>query len=315
MKLAVQMDDIFSINIKTDSTFAILLEAQNQGHEIYFYLPDSLSFDSDEQKLTSLIKKIHLENDENNFCQILEEKRQDLTNFDVILIRQDPPFDIDYISSIYLLEKIKDQVLILNNPSEIRNCPEKIFVTEFKDLTPPTLITKDKKAIETFRQKHQKIILKPLYACGGEGIILLKEDDKNFASIFEMMIKNFEGPIIAQKYLKEIDAGDKRIILLDGEVIGGIARMKDEDEVRSNFHAGGIARKIELSAREKELCDKIGPELKKRGLFFVGIDVIGDYITEINVTSPTGIHEINELNDCKIEALVIEEIEGKLKNL
>lgn len=312
MKLVAQMDDIFAINIKKDSTFAILLEAQNQGHEIYFYLPNSLSFDSGEQNLTALLKKIHLENDPNNFVKILEEKTQDLTNFDVILVRQDPPFNMDYISSTYLLEKIKNQVLILNDPSEIRNHPEKIFVTEFKNLTPPTLISKNKEEIEKFRQKYQKIILKPLYSCGGEGVVFFDENDKNFGSIFENWVKNFEGPLVAQKYLPEINQGDKRVLLIDGEIVGAVARMKDENEVRSNFHAGGSARKFTLSEAEKEICNKIAPLLKERGLFFVGLDLIGQFITEINVTSPTGIHEINQLDGIKIEEILVKKIVEKL---
>jgi glutathione synthase len=216
---------------------------------------------------------------------------------------------MEYISSTYLLEKIQNQVLILNNPAEIRNCSEKIFVTDFANLTPKTIFTKSIDKIEKFREKHSKIILKPLYACGGEGISLIDKNTKNLPEIFKELQENFEGPIIAQEFLPEIKDGDKRILLLNGEPIGIIARIPAKNEIRANFHAGGSAKKVELSKKELEICKKIGPELKKRGLFFVGIDVIGDFITEINVTSPTGINEINQANNCRIEEKIVEEIE------
>ena len=312
MKIAAQMDDISSINIKTDSTFAILLEAQNRGHEIFYYLPSTLSFDSQTNVLKGLVKKIKLKKEIKNHFEILEEKSENLTNFDVILVRQDPPFDMNYITSTYLLEKIKNKVLILNNPSEIRNCPEKLFVTEFADLTPPTLITSNLEEIKEFQQKNRDIILKPLYACGGEGIVLIKEKDVNLSSIFSLLIKTYQTPLIAQKFLPEIAQGDKRIILVNGKAVGGISRIAKEGDVRSNLHIGGRAEKLILSKRDAEICDKISPELKKRGLFLVGIDVIGDYLTEINVTSPTCIPELNELNNIKAEAIVMDEIENSI---
>ncbi len=312
MKIAAQMDDISSINIKTDSTFAILLEAQNRGHEIFYYLPSTLSFDSQTNVLKGLVKKIKLKKEIKNHFEILEEKSENLTNFDVILVRQDPPFDMNYITSTYLLEKIKNKVLILNNPSEIRNCPEKLFVTEFADLTPPTLITSNLEEIKEFQQKNRDIILKPLYACGGEGIVLIKEKDVNLSSIFSLLIKTYQTPLIAQKFLPEISKGDKRIILVNGKAVGGISRIAKEGDVRSNLHIGGRAEKLILSKRDVEICDKISPELKKRGLFLVGIDVIGDYLTEINVTSPTCIPELNELNNIKAEAIVMDEIENSI---
>ena len=312
MKIAAQMDDISSINIKTDSTFAILLEAQNRGHEIFYYLPSTLSFDSQTNVLKGLVKKIKLKKEIKNHFEILEEKSENLTNFDVILVRQDPPFDMNYITSTYLLEKIKNKVLILNNPSEIRNCPEKLFVTEFADLTPPTLITSNLEEIKEFQQKNRDIILKPLYACGGEGIVLIKEKDVNLSSIFSLLIKTYQTPLIAQKFLPEIAQGDKRIILVNGKAVGGISRIAKEGDVRSNLHIGGRAEKLILSKRDAEICDKISPELKKRGLFLVGIDVIGDYLTEINVTSPTCIPELNEINNIKAEAIVMDEIENSI---
>jgi glutathione synthase len=312
MKLVAQMDEISSINIKTDSTFAILLEAQNRGHEIFYYLPSDLNLDLKSQKLSAKVRKISLKKEEKNHYKILEIGEKNLTDFDVILVRQDPPFDMNYITSTYLLETIKDQVLILNNPSEIRNCPEKIFISEFPDLIAPTLISRDLKKLEEFRQTHQNIILKPLYSAGGDGIALIKKDDIDFASIFEMMLKAYQTPVMAQKFLPEISKGDKRIILIDGVAVGGIARIAKSGDVRSNLHVGGTAQKIKLSKRDLEICEKIGPQLKKRGLFFVGIDVIGDYLTEINVTSPTCIPEINELDALKIEEMIVKEIEKKL---
>ncbi len=313
MKLVAQMDEIMSINIETDSTFAILFEAQKRGHEIFYYLPSELAFDSSSQKLFAPLKKIRLQKIKGNHCEILEKNETDLSKVDAILVRQDPPFDMNYITSTYLLEKIKNQVLILNNPSEIRNCPEKIFVTEFADLTPPTLISSRLDKIAEFCNHHEKIILKPLYFCGGEGVILLTKNDPNLASIFEMMMKNYNTPLVAQKFLPEIKSGDRRILLLDGKVIGAVARIAKSGETRANLHIGGSAQKMILSKREKEICEKIGPELKKRGLFFVGIDVIGDYITEINVTSPTCIPEINQLEGVKLEEVILQAIEEKCR--
>jgi glutathione synthase len=309
MKLVAQMDEMMSVNIETDSTFALLLEAQNRGHEIFYYLPKDLNFNANKKVLTAEVKKINLQKIKNNHCTIIEISEKNLTDFDVILIRQDPPFDMNYITSTYLLETIKDQVLILNDPSEIRNCPEKIFIANFPHLIAPTLITSDQKQVENFRQKYNNIILKPLYSCGGDGVVLLKKDDINLGSVFDMMLKTYKTPLIVQKFLPEISAGDRRIILLDGEIIGGIARIAKAGDVRSNLHVGGYAEKIILSARETEICKTISFELKKRGLFFVGIDVIGDYLTEINVTSPTCIPELNKLNQIKAEEIIIKKIE------
>jgi glutathione synthase len=308
MKIVAQMDEISSINIKTDSTFAILLEAQNRGHEIFYYLPSELNFEVKSETLFALVKKIKLKNELGNHFEILDKKQENLVNFDVILVRQDPPFDMNYITSTYLLEKIKNQVLILNDPSEIRNSSEKIFATDFPDLSPPTLISSGIENVREFREVHGDIILKPLYARGGEGVVLIKKDDLNFNSIFELLFKTYQTPLLAQKFIPEIKDGDKRIILLNGEVVGGIARIAKGD-IRSNLHIGGYAAKLELSARDLEICRIIAPELKKRKLFFVGIDVIGDYLTEINVTSPTCIRELNELDGICVEEMVVRAIE------
>jgi len=306
MKIISQMDEISSININTDSTFAILLEAQNRNHEIYYYHPRDLYLESG--KVSAYVHKIKLQNKIGDHFKILESKNFDLSKADIILFRQDPPFDIHYISSTYILEKIKDQVLIINNPTEIRNCPEKIFVTDFAKFTPPTIITSNLQQFINFKEKFGDVIIKPLYGGGGEGILHLKPEDKNLPVIFDMMINLYKAPFIAQKYLPEVKNGDKRILLLNGDQIGAVSRIAKEGETRSNFHAGGSAAKTTLTSREKEICKTIGPELKKRGLIFVGIDVIGDYLIEINVTSPTGIHEINRMNKSKIEKLILDYI-------
>ncbi len=307
MKIVAQMDEILSINIKEDSTFAILLEAQSQGHEIYYYLPETLSLE--DNILKANVHKIKLQNKIDNHVNILESNFDNLTNYDLILVRQDPPFDMNYITSTYLLDKIKDQVTILNNPSEIRNCPEKIFVTDFQEFIPPTLITSNLEQIKDFRKKHGEIIIKPLYGAGGDGVFYLKENSTNINVLADVMRGFYKAPLIAQKFIKEVENGDKRILLLNGEVIGAVNRIAAKDDIRSNFHAGAKAHKTTLTKREELICQKIGKELKKRGLIFVGIDIIGDYITEINVTSPTGIKEINRLNNAKIETKIIQHFE------
>jgi len=311
MKIVAQMDDIFSINIKTDTTFLMLQEAQNRGHEIFYYTPQSMFLDVKKQKICAQISKIKL-NNSSNFCEILEKKYQNLTDFDVILVRQDPPFDMNYLTTTYFLEKIKDLVLIVNDPSNIRNCPEKLFVTNFPNLTPPTIISSHLEIIKEFHKEHKKIILKPLYSFGADGVILIDETSQNLNSNFEMMQKLYKTPLIAQKFLEEIGNGDKRIFLLDGEPIGAVSRVAQQGEIRSNLHIGGSAQKAQLTNRDLEICREISPHLKKLNLLLVGIDVIGDYLTEINVTSPTCIPEINELNNQKLQTKILETIEKKL---
>ena len=312
MKIVAQMDDISSIDISKDSTFAILLEFQNQGHEIHYYTPNHLAL-TENNIVSAKVNKIKLQNKVGDHFNIIENKISDLTNYDLILIRQDPPFDMNYITSTYILEKIKDQVLILNDPNQIRNCPEKIFVTQFTQFIPPTIITSDLEQIKKFRQEQQEIIIKPLYGCGGDGVFYLKENDENINVLTEVMQRLYQAPLIAQKFIKEVSWGDKRVLLLGGEVIGAVNRMSGADDIRSNFHAGGAAQKADLNDRELLICQTIGQELKKRDLDFVGIDLIGDYVTEINVTSPTGIHEINQLNNDKIEKKIVQFCLEKLK--
>lgn len=313
MKILVQMDDIFKINVKTDSTYRIMMYGQNLGHEIYYYTPNQLSFNSTHQDLTAFISKVNLKDDQLNYCQIIEQKYDSLKNYEVILVRQDPPFDMNYITSTYLLEKISSKVLILNDPSQIRNCPEKIFVTDFPDLTPPTLICSDKKQIKNFLELYKKIIVKPLYSCGGEGVVYLEESSVNFNSVIDLLISKYQTPIIAQQFIEKVKLGDKRIILIDGEFAGGITRLAQNNEIRSNLHIGGVAQILKLSSRDLEICQRLKDSLKKRNLFFVGIDIIGDYLTEINVTSPTCIPEINQLSNCSIEKIFYDKLVEKIK--
>jgi len=313
MKLVAQMDDIFSINVKTDTTLLLLAEAQNRGHEIYYYTPQTLSYNVGDRKIEALISKIKL-NNSSNFCEIIEKHYLPITDFDVVLIRQDPPFDMNYLTTTYLLEKVKNQILLINNPANIRNCPEKIFVTNFPDLTPPTIISSDLTAIKAFHKRYQQIILKPLYSFGADGVMLIDEDGRNLSSAFELMQKHYKTPLIAQKFLSEIALGDKRIFLVNGEPVGAITRMAQRGEIRSNLHIGGNAIKAELTKRDIEICARIAPALRDLDLMIVGIDVIGDYLTEINVTSPTCIPEINYFNNDKVEAKIIAEIEKKLHN-
>lgn len=309
MKIAAQMDEITAINFEADSTFAVLFALQERGHQIFYYLPHDLSFFSSSGKLSALVKEIRLQKKKGDHVKVLAAHTRDLTEFDVILFRQDPPFDMNYLTTSYLLEKIKDKVLIINNPTEIRNCPEKILVTDYPHLTPPTLLTKDLAVVREFQHTHKNIIIKPLYANGGEGVILIKENDPNLSSAFEMLSKFYHAPVVVQKFLPEVSAGDKRVILVNGKVAGAVNRVAKTGEVRSNLHIGGSAAATELTKREQAICAELGPELKKRGLFFVGIDLIGEMLTEINVTSPTGINEINRLNNVRVDLLIAEEIE------
>ncbi|MDA9231451.1 glutathione synthase [Rickettsiales bacterium] len=312
MKIIAQMDDIKSINIEKDSTFAIMLAAQERGHEIFYFLPQTLSMQNNIIKAN--IYKIKLQKKINDHVQILENKIDELVNYDAILVRQDPPFDMNYITNSYILERIKDKILILNDPVQIRNCPEKIFVNDFADFTPPTIITSDLDQIKEFQEKYQEIIIKPLYSCGGDGVFYLKENDQNINVLVETMINHYKAPLIAQKFIKDVKNGDKRVLLLNGEILGAVNRKPQGNDIRSNFHAGGMAQKAKLNKKELEICKIVGQELRNRGLIFVGIDLIGNYVTEINVTSPTGINEINYLNNSKIEDQIIKFIENNSVN-
>lgn len=280
LKVAVQMDHISTVNITGDTTFALSLEAQKRGHELFHYTPDRLSMR--DGVVSARVEKMEVRDVKGDHYTLGEPVRRDLTEMDVILLRQDPPFDMNYITTTHLLERIHPKTLVVNDPAWVRNSPEKIFVTEFPDLMPETLITKDPQEVMDFRREFGDIILKPLYGNGGAGVFHLADGDRNLTSLLEMFGQLFREPFIAQRYLKDVRAGDKRIILIDGEPVGALNRVPSETDARSNMHVGGRPEQSKLTPREREICARIGPSLKERGFILVGIDVIGDYMTEIN---------------------------------
>ena len=310
LTVAIQMDPIESIDIKGDSTFVLALEAQTRGHKLYHYGPQDLSFL--DGKIIATARPLEVRYEHGNHYTLGEAERVDLATTDVVLMRQDPPFDMSYITATHLLERIHPKTLVVNDPVSVRNAPEKIFVTHFDGVLPPTLISSNLEEMKAFRAEHKDIIIKPLYGNGGAGVFHLKPDDENLTVIHELFSEFYREPMIIQKYLPEVRKGDKRIILVDGKPVGAINRVPQEGESRSNMHVGGQALKTDLTPREQEICDIIGPSLKEQGLIFVGIDVIGDYMTEINVTSPTGLQEINRFNNVKLEAEIWDCIEAKL---
>ncbi|MET3791931.1 glutathione synthase [Aquamicrobium terrae] len=309
LKIAVQMDHISTVSIEGDTSFALSLEAQRRGHVLYHYTPDRLSLL--DGKVFARIEEMTVRDEKGNHFTLGEPVRTDLSEMDVILLRQDPPFDMNYITTTHILERIHPATLVVNDPAWVRNSPEKIFVTEFADLMPQTLITKDPGEVAAFRRQFGDIIIKPLYGNGGAGIFHLRDDDQNLSSLLEMFSQMFREPFIVQRYLKDVRKGDKRIILIDGEPVGAINRVPADHESRSNMHVGGRAEKTELTSREREICEAIGPALRDRGFILVGIDVIGDYMTEINVTSPTGIREVRRFGGADIAALFWDCVEAK----
>ncbi len=310
LSVAVQMDHIARINIRGDSTFALMLEAQRRGHRLAHYTPDRLSLN--DGRVEARLETVLVRDVPGDHFTLGETERTDLSSFDVVLLRQDPPFDMGYITTTHLLERIHPKTLVVNDPAEVRNAPEKIFVTEYPQLMPPTLISRDAEEIRDFRRQHGDIIVKPLYGNGGAGVFRLSEGDQNLASLLEIFAAAYRGePYVVQRYLPAVRAGDKRIILVDGVAVGAINRVPADGESRSNMHVGGRPEPIELTRRDREICEAIGPELKRRGFLFVGIDVIGDYLTEINVTSPTGIREVKRFGGADIASLVWDAIEAK----
>jgi glutathione synthase len=309
LTVAIQMDPIDKIDINGDSTFALALEAQKRGHTLFYYGPRDLSWR--DGAVTAFIRPLAVKNVKGDHFALGDGAVQDLSGLDVVLMRQDPPFDMSYISATHMLERIHPKTLVVNDPAEVRNAPEKLFVTTFADFIPPTLISSDPRAIRAFRDEHKDIILKPLYGNGGAGVFRVRPDDENLGSLLEMFTAFYREPVIVQRYIPEVRQGDKRIILVDGEFAGAINRVPAAGEARSNMHVGGRPEATELTAREKAICAAIGPELKRRGFIFTGIDVIGDYMTEINVTSPTGIHEVRRFGGADIAALVWDAIENK----
>ena len=309
LKIAVQMDPIQRINIKGDSTFALLLEAQKRGHALSYYTPDRLALLNG--RVFSTVEPLTVRDEPGNHFGLGEPHLVELTGFDVILLRQDPPFDLNYVTTTHLLERIHPQTLVVNDPAHVRNAPEKIFVTEFPDLMPPTLVTRDLAEIKAFRAEHGDIVMKPLYGHGGGAVFRVTRDDLNFGSLYDMFTVTFREAWVIQKYLPAVKDGDKRIILVEGEYAGAVNRIPAADDLRSNMVRGGSPAKTDLTKREREICERLGPALRARGLLLVGIDVIGDFITEINVTSPTGIRAIKNLGGPDIAALVWDKIEAK----
>ncbi len=308
LQVAVQMDPVEAVNIDTDSTFFLMLEAQVRGHGLFIYQPDKLS--QEDGRVFARGRAANLRAVKGDHHSLGGIEVRDVSEFDVVLMRQDPPFDMAYITATYFLERVHPKTLVVNNPAEVRNAPEKLFVTDFPGLQPPTLITSDPEAIDDFRARHGDMVLKPLYGGGGSGVIRLRPDDPNLDALLELHAMIGRDPVIAQKFIPAVSAGDKRVILVDGEPIGAINRIPAEGQVRSNLAKGGRAEEVELTDRDREICAQIGPELRRRGLLFVGIDVIGDYLTEINVTSPTGAQQLKRFGGADTAAALWDRIEA-----
>jgi glutathione synthase len=312
LNVAVQMDPIERINIRGDSTFAVLLEAQARAFPISYYTPDRLSLR--DGKVSATVRSLDVRDKVGDHFTLGEPRHVDLSSFDVVLLRQDPPFDLAYITSTHMLERLAPKTLVVNDPAHVRNAPEKVFVTEFPDLMPPTLVTRDLDAIKRFRAEVGDIVMKPLYGKGGEAVFRLERDDLNFGSLYDLFSATFREPWVVQKFLPEVRDGDKRIILVDGEFAGAVNRVPAAGDLRSNMVRGGAPKATDLTKREREICARLGPALRERGLLFVGIDVIGDYLTEINVTSPTGIRSVKNLGGADIAALIWDKIEQKRRH-
>ena len=309
LKVAVQMDPIERINVRGDSTFALMLEAQARGHAISYYTPDRLALIG--ARVFATVQPLSVRDEVGNYFTLGEAQRRDLSEFDVVLLRQDPPFDLAYITSTHLLERVVPGTLVVNDPGHVRNAPEKILVMEFPDLMPPTLITRDLAEIKAFRAQYGDIVMKPLYGKGGEAVFRLAPQDLNFGSLYDLFSVTFREAWVVQKFLPQVRDGDKRIILVDGEFAGAVNRVPAADDLRSNMVRGGSPKATDLTAREREICARIGPLLRERGLLFVGIDVIGDYLTEINVTSPTGIRAIKSLGGPDVAAMIWDRVQEK----
>ena len=309
-KIAFQMDPIESVDINGDSSFHLALEAQARGHDIYYHTPDMLAFQNG--KVTAKGQKMQLSREQDNHVDLGAIEELDLQSFDVVWLRQDPPFDMGYITSTHLLDLLKPHTLVVNDPFWVRNFPEKLLMLQFPDLIPPTTIARDLDTLKVFKAIHSDVIVKPLYGNGGAGVFRLTPEDRNIASLHELFIGINREPLIIQKFLPDVSNGDKRVILVDGEAVGAINRVPATGETRSNMHVGGRPEKIGLTARDLEICARIGPTLREKGQVFVGIDVIGDYLTEINVTSPTGLQELQRFDGIDVAALIWDVIETKL---
>jgi glutathione synthase len=308
LHVAVQMDPIDRINIAGDSTFALLLEAQRRGHRLSYYTPDTLSLDG--ARVVARARPLAVRDEAGSHAKLGEEALLDLSETDVVLLRQDPPFDMAYITTTHLLERIHPGTLVVNDPRSVRNAPEKMLVMDFPDLMPPTLISRDRAAIEAFRETHGEVVMKPLYGNGGAAVFKVARRDPNFGSLYDLFAATFREPWVTQRFIPEIVQGDKRIILVDGVAMGAINRVPQENDIRSNMVRGGAAVATELSARERAICERLGPVLKRLGLLFTGIDVIHGWLTEINVTSPTGLRAIQRLGGPDLAAAIWDAIEA-----
>ena len=311
LAVAFQMDPIEGVDIDADSSFVLGLEAQARGHSLYHYLPRDLAMI--DRRVVARVRPMELRREKGNHATLGASEMRDLALMDVVMLRQDPPFDMSYITTTHLLEHIHPATLVVNDPMQVRNAPEKLFANHFEGLLPPTLITADPELVRAFRAEHLDIILKPLYGNGGAGVFHVTPDDENLNALLEMFTLMFREPIIVQRYQPEVRQGDKRIILIDGEPAGAINRVPAAGEARANMHVGAVPLKSEIDGREREICAAIGPTLKERGLIFVGIDVIGGYLTEINVTSPTGLQEIDRFDDVNLEGQIWDAIEGRIE--
>jgi glutathione synthase len=309
LNVAVQMDPIARINHKGDSTFAMMLEAQKRGHALSYYTPDKLSLRGN--NVVAPVQKLTVRDVEGDYFSLGDPERVNMESFDVVLLRQDPPFDLAYITSTHLLERIHPKTLVVNDPASVRNAPEKIFVMGFSDLMPPTLISRDLGEINSFRAEHGAVVMKPLHGHGGAAVFRVLPQDMNFGSLYDMFSVTFKEQWVIQRFLPEVKHGDKRIILIDGEFAGAVNRVPAEDDLRSNMVRGGAAKETELTPREREICTRLGPALRERGLLFVGIDVIDGNLTEINVTSPTGIRAIARLGGPDVAAKFWDVVEKK----
>jgi glutathione synthase len=310
LNIACQMDPIAAIDIRGDSTFAMLLEAQRRGANLFYYTPDKLALNGD--KLQAHGATLSVRDKIGDHFTLSDPRTIDLSTMDVVLLRQDPPFDMGYITTTHLLERIHPKTLVVNDPGQVRNAPEKIWVLDFPDLMPPTLVTRNPDDIKAFRAQYNDIIIKPLYGNGGAGVFRLQPGDSNLGALMELFHGINREPVMVQQYRAEVRAGDKRIILVDGAIAGAVNRVPADGETRSNMHVGGTPKPTELTTRDREICARLGPELKRRGLIFTGIDVIGPYLTEINVTSPTGIRQVKAFGGGDIAAMIFDAIEQRL---
>jgi glutathione synthase len=313
LEVAVQMDPLEKINFAGDSTFAIMLEAARRGHRLWFYTPDHMSLEAG--GVTARAREIEVRDEPGHYYELGETRQLDLSRVDVVLLRQDPPFDLAYISSTHFLERVAARALVVNDPASVRNAPEKLFVLQFSDLMPPTLITRDRAAIERFRAEHGEVVMKPLFGHGGASVFKVASRDPNFGSLFDLFSTIFREPWVVQRFLPAVSLGDKRILLVDGEPLGAVNRVPAEDDIRSNMVRGGAATATELSDREREICARLGPHLKQRGLLFVGIDVIDGWLTEINVTSPTGLRALKNIGGPDLAPRIMDKVEERLKIL